>query len=543
MTYLHPKLEPVLARTLGVPLFQEQLMQMAMAVGGIDGDEADLLRRAMGSKRGVEKISSLKTKLYAGMASNGITGELADEIYDKIEAFANFGFAESHSISFALLVYSSTRFRLHYPAAFLAALLRARPMGFYSPQSLTADARRHGVEVRRLDLDRSGVDAELEHLVDGQELTGPTGDPVCLVDPQPVVGPYDPKAPFETATHRRDGAYAVRLGLAGVRTIKDKGAALIVAERDAGGPYASMVDLVRRTGINSSQVEALATAGAFDGFGLERRQALWEAGRAAQERPGQLAGVRSAGPPPMLPGMSGIETDMADLWSTGITTTGHPMQHARDQLRAAGVRSSAELKQAPTGRRVRVGGVVTHRQRPATASGVIFMNLEDETGFCNVIVSVGVWTKSAAAARGSSALIATGRVERAGDVVNLVVDRLEQLPPKPPGATSADSEVPASPPTGETRQAASGVARQSYRGVGDTARRATARPDLARLVLVLPERGRGSPTTRSDDARHRRSNHPFDLWTWCSDSASSPQLPQPLPLKGTSARDHAMFHC
>ena len=167
ITYLHPKLRPVLERTMGVPLFQEQLMQMAMAVGEIDGDEADLLRRAMGSKRGIEKISSLKEKLYAGMARNGITGDLADEIYAKIEAFANFGFAESHSISFALLVYSSTWLRLHYPAAFLAALLRAQPMGFYSPQSLVADARRHGVEVRRPHLHLSGVDAGLEVLVDG----------------------------------------------------------------------------------------------------------------------------------------------------------------------------------------------------------------------------------------------------------------------------------------------------------------------------------------------------------------------------------------
>jgi error-prone DNA polymerase len=211
ITYLHPKLQPVLERTLGIPLFQEQLMQMAMAVGGIDGGEADLLRRAMGSKRGLEKIGSLKTKLYAGMADNGITGELADEIYDKIEAFANFGFAESHLISFGLLVYSSTWFRVHYPAAFLAALLRAQPMGFYSPQSLVADARRHGVEVRRPDLQLSGAGAELEQLLDGQKLTGPTGDPACLVDPQPIVGPFDPDAPFDTRTHRRDGAYAVRL--------------------------------------------------------------------------------------------------------------------------------------------------------------------------------------------------------------------------------------------------------------------------------------------------------------------------------------------
>jgi error-prone DNA polymerase len=428
ITYLHPKLRPVLERTMGVPLFQEQLMQMAMAVGEIDGDEADLLRRAMGSKRGIEKISSLKEKLYDGMARNGITGELADEIYDKIEAFANFGFAESHSISFALLVYSSTWLRLHYPAAFLAALLRAQPMGFYSPQSLVADARRHGVEVRRPDLHLSGVDATLEVLVDGQELEGPTGSPDCLVDPQPVVGPFDPKAPFDTTRHRRDGAFAVRLGLSEVRTIGEKGAKLIIEERDRGGPYTEMADLVRRTGITAAQVEALATAGAFDCFGLERRQALWEAGRAAEERPGQLAGITAAGPPPTLPGMTDIEADMADLWSTSITTTSHPIQRVRDRLRADGILSAAQLREAEPGAKVRVAGVVTHRQRPATASGVTFMNLEDETGMANIVISVGCWHRHATVARTAGALIIRGRVERSGEVTNLTAEHLERLP-------------------------------------------------------------------------------------------------------------------
>jgi error-prone DNA polymerase len=428
ITYLHPKLRPVLERTMGVPLFQEQLMQMAMAVGEIDGDEADLLRRAMGSKRGIEKISSLKEKLYDGMARNGITGELADEIYDKIEAFANFGFAESHSISFALLVYSSTWLRLHYPAAFLAALLRAQPMGFYSPQSLVADARRHGVEVRRPDLHLSGVDATLEVLVDGQQLEGPTGSPDCLVDPQPLVGPFDPKAPFDTTRHRRDGAFAVRLGLSEVRTIGEKGAKLIIEERDRGGPYAEMADLVRRTGITAAQVEALATAGAFDCFGLERRQALWEAGRAAEERPGQLAGITAAGPPPTLPGMTDIEADMADLWSTSITTTSHPIQRVRDRLRADGILSAAQLREAEPGAKVRVAGVVTHRQRPATASGVTFMNLEDETGMANIVISVGCWHRHATVARTAGALIIRGRVERSGEVTNLTAEHLERLP-------------------------------------------------------------------------------------------------------------------
>ncbi len=428
VTYLHPKLQPVLERTLGVPLFQEQLMQMAQAVGEISGDEADLLRRAMGSKRGIEKINSLKGKLYAGMARNEIVGEIADQIYDQIEAFANFGFAESHSISFGLLVYSSTWFRLHYPAAFLAALLRAQPMGFYSPQSLVADARRHGVEVRRPDLHRSGATAGLEPIADGQQLTGPTGRPECLTDPQPPVGPFDPNARFDTAVHRRDGAFAVRLGFDEVRAISAKDAERIVTERDTNGPYASMADLVRRAGITAPQVEAFATAGAFDCLGLDRRQALWEAGYAAQERADRLPGLVPDLAPPMLPGMDDTETDIADLWSTAITPDSHPMQRIRDHLRTAGILTATQLRTAVDGAYVRVAGVVTHRQRPATASGVTFMNLEDETGMINIVVSIATWQANATVARAARAVIVHGRVQRTGQVTNLNADRFEDLP-------------------------------------------------------------------------------------------------------------------
>jgi error-prone DNA polymerase len=243
-----------------------------------------------------------------------------------------------------------------------------------------------------------------------------------------LVGPFDSKAPYDTTIHRRDGGFAVRLGLSEVRTVGEKGAKLIVEERDRGGPYTEMADLVRRTGITAAQVEALATAGAFDCFGLDRRQALWEAGRAAEERPGQLAGITAAGPPPTLPGMSDIEADMADLWSTSITTTSHPMQRIRDQLRAEGILSAAQLREAAPGSRVRVAGVVTHRQRPATASGVTFMNLEDETGMANIVITVGCWHRHATVARTAGALIIRGRVERAGDVTNLSAEHLERLP-------------------------------------------------------------------------------------------------------------------
>ncbi|WP_130177484.1 error-prone DNA polymerase [Cryobacterium sp. SO1] len=426
VTYLHPKLEPVLERTLGIPLFQEQLMQMAMAVGGCTGEDADLLRRAMGSKRGVEKISSLRATLYEGMAGNGITGALADEIYEKIEAFANFGFAESHSISFALLVYASAWLKLHYPGAFLAALLRAQPMGFYSPQSLVADARRHGVQVLRPDVQLSGADASLEPLADPS--TEPAGRPGCLDHDQPAVPGYDRTLPVDDRGHRRDGALAVRLGLAEVRSIGSAVAERIVADRTRFGPFRSMNDLARRARLNTEQLESLATAGAFEGFGLERRQALWSAGEAAQETDAHLRGSFETVQPPLLALMTPVEQVAYDLWATGVSTDDHPIRHARPVLAARGALAAEQLAVSENGRRIEVGGVVTHRQRPATANGVTFINLEDETGNVNVVVSVGVWNRFRRIARESPALMIRGILERSPEgVVNLIADRFEPL--------------------------------------------------------------------------------------------------------------------
>ncbi|MGN6525053.1 MAG: DNA polymerase III subunit alpha, partial [Burkholderiaceae bacterium] len=266
VSYVHPDLEPVLGRTLGVPLFQEQLMEMAVAIGDCSRDDADLLRRAMGSKRGIERIESIKQTLYAGMERRGLVGQEADQIYQQILSFANFGFAESHALSFALLVYASSWFKLHYPAAFLAGLLRAQPMGFYSPQSLVQDARRHGVEVLRPDITRSGAQADLEVL----DTSAPTGLDSCLT-PHHEPTPYDDRAPDPTLTHRRDGRHAVRLGLDSVRGIGLDLAQRIVAAREER-PFADMLDLSRRAGLDSGHLEALATAGAFEPWGLGRRE-------------------------------------------------------------------------------------------------------------------------------------------------------------------------------------------------------------------------------------------------------------------------------
>jgi error-prone DNA polymerase len=381
--YIHPALKPVLERTLGVPLFQEQLMQIAMTVGNCTGAEADLLRRAMGSKRGVEKIERLESKLYAGMAEHGITGELADSIYARIQAFANFGFAESHAISFALLVYASSWLKLHYPAAFLAALLRSQPMGFYSPQSLVADARRHGVEIRRPCIVRSGAWADLE------------------------------------------GIDVVRLGLTEVKGVGTADAERVVAAR-AEAPFTGMADVARRTGLTVAQMESLATAGAFDSFDITRRQALWNAGYT--DAPDRLAGTAVSAPPPTLPGMSDIELTAADLWATHISPDEHPMAYLRDSLREQGMLSVAEAFAHEPDRRVRVAGLITHRQRPSTAAGVTFLNLEDETGMLNVVVFGAVWQRFRRVARNAPGVIIRGRLERQDEVVNLVAETIEALP-------------------------------------------------------------------------------------------------------------------
>ncbi|WP_278102166.1 error-prone DNA polymerase [Microbacterium proteolyticum] len=434
ITYVHERLRPVLERTMGVPVFQEQLMQMAVAVGNCSAEDADLLRRAMGSKRGLERIDSLREKLYAGMAENNLVGAVADELYAKIQAFANFGFAESHSLSFALLVYASSWIKLHYPAAFLAGLLRAQPMGFYSPATLTADARRHGVRVRRPDLLRSGVEAGLEPLDD--ETGGPDGDrhrpatglDACACADQPPTGDFDRSAPDETEAHRRDGAFAVRMGLAGVTGIGVKLAERIVAERESGGAYRDLRDLVRRTGLVTAQLEALATAGAFECLGHSRREAIWLSGSAAQDRPEFLPDSVAFVQPPLFTDPSSYEVLAADLWATGLSTDDHPLTHFRSALDARGVLTSRELRSAETDRRVEVAGLVTHRQRPATASGITFLNLEDEHGLMNIVCSVGVWNRYRRIVRESPALIVRGMLERSVEgVTNVVADGFTDL--------------------------------------------------------------------------------------------------------------------
>jgi len=403
----HKSMKRALEKTLGVPLFQEQLMQLAMDSAGFTPLEADQLRRAMGSKRSREKMEEMRERLYVGMAANGITGELADDLFLKLSAFASYGFPESHAISFAYLVYVSAWLKRYHPAAFCAALLNAQPMGFYSPQTLVDDARRHGVEVRRPDINLSDAAATLESTPETR-LKSEEGEP---------------------AQTWGLGGPAVRQGLSSVRTLGSDLAEAVQDERRANGPYRDMTDLARRTGCSTAHLEALATADAFAGFGLSRREALWAAGAAAQDKPDKLPGTVVGIDAPTLPGMGEVDQLMADVWATGLAPDAHPAQFIRDEFGRRGALAIARLGEVEAGTRIRVGGIVTHRQRPATAGGVTFINLEDETGMLNVTCSPGLWQRYRRVARSSAALIVRGRLENAEGVLNLVADRLEAVTP------------------------------------------------------------------------------------------------------------------
>jgi error-prone DNA polymerase len=432
VTYLHPLLERSLAKTLGVPLFQEQLMQMAIDVGGFTPGEADQLRQAMGSKRSRERMERLHARFADGASSRGVPDDVIEQIWLKLAAFANYGFPESHSVSFAYLVYASSWLKRWYPAAFCAALLNAQPMGFYSPHTLVQDARRHGVDVLTPDLNASAALSGLEPPNEFWPAKPVAGD--RFGGPEPV-GRARPRS--DPATWGEPGP-AVRLGLGYVRGVGAELAEVIAA----GRPYTSPEDLVRRVPLSLAQLEAMATAGVFDCFGLTRREAIWTAGAVAQmgvDRHGaqRLPGIVTGADAPTLPLMTGDESARADLWSTGVSPEGHPTRFVREHLDARGVVTAAGLAGVEAGERVLVGGVVTHRQRPATAGGTLFVNLEDETGLINVVVSKGCWAAHRKVARSAPAMLVRGRLERSEGVTNVIADKIEPLPLTAP-TTSRD---------------------------------------------------------------------------------------------------------
>jgi error-prone DNA polymerase len=415
VTYIHPLTKPALEKTLGVPLFQEQLMQLAVDCAGFSAAEADQLRQAMGSKRSQARMARMRDRLMHGMAERGITGETAEEIFHKLEAFSAFGFPESHSVSFAYLVYSSSWIKYHYPAEFAAALLNAQPMGFYSPHTIVRDARRHGVHVLGPDLNASRRDATLESRP---------------LDIDPIGRPL--RGFYAEPSH-----LAVRLGLRSVRGLHDALLDRIDDER-ANRIYTDLEDFVRRTGATVDQIEALATAGAFERcFGQSRRSALWAAGALETARPSAhhdgsvvetLPGVVTGTDAPALPGMTEMETVHADLWAMGISVGKHPTEFVRAELARQGVVTAIDLREIADRTVVEVAGVVTHRQQPSTAKGTVFLNLEDETGLVNVICSKGVWKRFRTVARGAPALRVRGVLEKHQGVINLVAGRITRLP-------------------------------------------------------------------------------------------------------------------
>ena len=462
VTYLHPRLERSLAKTLGVPLFQEQLMQMAIDAAGFTPAESDELRRAMGAKRSVERMQRLRGRFFAGMAERGIGAEVGEQIWHKMVAFANYGFPESHSVSFAYLVYASAWIKLHYPAAFCAALLNAQPMGFYSPHSLCQDARRHGVVVHGPDVNLSADAAVLEPC---ETSTGGAAVRLGLssvrgVGPE-LAAAMAQQAPYESMEHlvramserriatERAGVLheesfsgsaqmserriaAQRAGAAGQATNGKQPAAagLSTSQQQTNGKRAAGRRRPKKDGrlppLDLPMLEALAAAGAFDSLGLDRRAALWTAGAVAQSGADRLPGAVTGTTVPELRPMSPQEQSAADLWSTGVAADGHPTRFHRAELAAAGVVPAADLLTHPVGR-VKVAGTVSHRQRPATAGGTMFINLEDETGLINVIVSKGCQARFRKPVFTARALTIRGRLERHEGAVNIIAEHLAPL--------------------------------------------------------------------------------------------------------------------
>jgi error-prone DNA polymerase len=417
VTYLHPSLEPILERTLGVPLFQEQGMQVAIALAGFSAGDADVLRRAMGHKRSRERMAAICQRMLDGMAKNGIASTDADRIFNQINGFADYGFPESHAASFALLVYASAYLKHYYAPEFTAAILNAQPMGFYAPGTLVEDARRHGVEVRPVDVTHSGWEATLERR-----------DGASEPPPKRIRGAVHP-----ASTQR---APAVRLGLRSIRglgaTARDR-----LEQALAQGPFTSIDDVVRRSGLDQRGLRHLAEAGAFDALlpqepdVRKRRAALWTLLDAARGDAGPLAPrrrvVESASIAP-VPAMTRVELTEADYRMTGISLAGHPMSHVRSILEPSGVRSARDLlRNGRDGERVATAGLVICRQRPGTAKGFVFLTLEDETGLVNVVVTPQRFERQALLISRTPLLLVRGVLQVEQKVVNVRAQQFRAL--------------------------------------------------------------------------------------------------------------------
>ncbi len=418
VVYPNDAVREVLGRTLGVPLFQEQAMALAIVAGGFTPGEADELRRAMAAwKRKGDAIFRFGRKLVEGMIARGYDADFAARCFEQIKGFSEYGFPESHAASFALLVYASCWLKRYHPAAFCAALINAQPMGFYAPAQLVRDAKEHGVEVRPVDVNASAWDCTLEDEAHGHEGTKAQGGEASRAD--------DP------ATWGRGGP-AVRLGMRLVKSLSERHAHAIAEERAARGPFQSIEEVWRRARVPVPALRALARADAFRSIGLDRQRALWAAGALRDESlpifesAGTVENLHAA----PLPAVPAERQTAFDYNATGLSLKAHPLVFARPALSRRRAVTAAMLRDGarfPQGRRVAVAGVVLVRQRPATASGIMFVTIEDETGSANLIVRPKVYDRFRAALRHSVVLLVAGRVERAGEVVHVQVTRAASL--------------------------------------------------------------------------------------------------------------------
>ncbi len=410
ITYPSEAIRKVLERTLGVPLFQEQAMRLAIVAAGFTPGEADRLRRAMGAWRHNGDIANFRTKLIEGMTGNGLSREFAARCFEQICGFGEYGFPESHAASFALLVYVSAWLKRYHPAGFCAALLNSQPMGFYQPAQLVRDAIQHGVPVYPVDVNHSGYDCRMFHLrrID------------CRLLDRRVLDPR--QSQIEKASHWGVGGPAVRLGM---RLVKGISRAQVegVESLQRDGPWLSVTDLARRSGASRATLARLAAADALRSLGLNRREAVWQV-LALSDEPPLLHGLEPAEPAPNLPELSIRDVVLADYDTIGLSLNAHPMSLIREDLNRLGVSPNCVLQRSPKGRPLQVSGIVLVRQRPSTANGIVFCTLEDETGNANLIIRPAVYEKYRRVARGAAALIAEGRVERQGEVVHLQVECL-----------------------------------------------------------------------------------------------------------------------
>jgi len=416
--YPSEALREVLSRTLGVPLFQEQAMKVAMVGAGFSAEEADKLRRAMAAWRKNGRILEFREKIMTGMIRNGYTERFADQTFEQLKGFGEYGFPESHSASFAILVYASAWIKRHHPAAFGAAILNSQPMGFYAPAQLVRDAREHGVCVREVDVNFSSWDCTLEsgnHNDQTQDTRGL---------PKEAWG---------------QGGPALRLGLRLIKGMREVDAARITAERARAGLFDSIPRFHRRTGVSTASVKRLAEADAFASLGLSRRQASWEA-LSLRDDDAPLfdalddpiddhdhEDLTPAPAAPYLPAMSTGQEVMTDYAVTGLSLKQHPMSLVRPALQKLRIVSARQMNALSSRRWVKVAGLVLVRQRPGTASGIVFVTLEDETGIVNLIIRPDVYERYRPAARYAGLLQADGYVEKQGKVVHVMAKRLFDL--------------------------------------------------------------------------------------------------------------------